>query len=225
LPSLIVFDLDGTLIDSRRDLADSANAMLASYGAPPLSEETVGKMVGAGAAQLVGRVLKRASVDASIEEALGRFLRIYDGRLTIHTRPYPGIPEVLDELYAAAPAMSLLTNKPLAQSLRILNEFGFAKYFRQCLGGDGPWPRKPAPDGLRFLMDQESVGPDATVLVGDSLIDLQTARNAAVHVCLAKYGFGSTEVSSDDLRGDELIAAHPQDIPRLLRGVAARATR
>src|SRR5437868_3807881 len=95
---LIVFDLDGTLIDSRRDLSDSANEMLASYGAAPLSEEAVGKMVGAGAAQLVARVLARAAVDVSLEQALARFLNIYDTRLTNHTRPYPGIPEILQEL-------------------------------------------------------------------------------------------------------------------------------
>ena len=95
---LAVFDLDGTLIDSRRDLADSANAMLAGYGAGPLGEERIASMVGCGAATLVKRVMTAAGVDAPLDEALARFLAAYDERLTHHTRPYDGIPALLDEL-------------------------------------------------------------------------------------------------------------------------------
>src|SRR5437667_12661432 len=98
MSSLVVFDLDGTLIDSRRDLSDSANEMLTGYGAAPLTEEAVGRMVGAGAAQLVTRALETAQVDVPLENALARFLASYDRRLTNHTRPYRGIPEVLNEL-------------------------------------------------------------------------------------------------------------------------------
>src|SRR5512145_354223 len=94
---LAVFDLDGTLIDSRRDLADSANEMLAGYGAAPLAEDDIASMIGCGAATLVKRVITAAGVDASLEEALGRFLSLYDGRLTHHTRPYQGIPQLLDD--------------------------------------------------------------------------------------------------------------------------------
>jgi phosphoglycolate phosphatase len=217
MPRLVVFDLDGTLIDSRRDLTDSANEMLVGYGASALSEEAIGQMVGSGAAQLVASALAASHVDAPLEEALARFLASYDSRLTNHTRPYPGIPELLDELRAEHVKMALLTNKPLEASVRILDALRLAEYFRMRVGGDGPWPRKPAPDGLWFLMKEESAGRADTVLVGDSTVDLQTARNAGVRICLARYGFGFANLPSDALRGDELIVDRPSDVAGAVR--------
>ena len=217
MSSLVVFDLDGTLIDSRRDLADSANEMLTGYGAAPLSEDAVGHMVGAGAAQLVARVLEAAHLDVPLENALARFLSSYDRRLTNHTRPYHGIPELLNELASENVKMALLTNKPLDASTRILETFGLSRFFRLRVGGDGPWPRKPAPDGLRFLMKEESVEPSQTVMVGDSFVDMQTARNAGVRVCLARYGFGFADLPADTLRGDELLVDQPREIADAVR--------
>jgi len=213
---LAVFDLDGTLIDSRRDLADSANEMLAGYGAPPLANDQIVRMVGAGAATLVKRVITAAGVDAPVEEALERFLSQYDQRLTRHTVPYDGIPGILEELRAAGVVMALLTNKPLRQSVTILEAFGLAGYFSRAVGGDGPWPRKPTPDGMRFLIDQASADPGHTVLIGDSVVDLQTSRNAGVRICLARYGFGYADIGATDLRGDESFADAPADIPGVL---------
>jgi phosphoglycolate phosphatase len=207
-----VFDLDGTLIDSRRDLVESANEMLAGYGAAALPEDDIAGMIGCGAATLVKRVIAAAGVDASLDEALGRFLAVYDGRLTHHTRPYEGIPRVLDELRAHHIAMALLTNKPLEQSMKILDVFGLAKYFEWVVGGDGPWPRKPAPDGVRFLMSQASAGPGETLLIGDSTVDLHTSRNAGVRICLARYGFGFADLPADELRGDESLVDTPAEI-------------
>jgi phosphoglycolate phosphatase len=215
-PGLAVFDLDGTLIDSRRDLADSANEMLAGYGAPPLADERVVSMVGGGAATLVRRVLEEASVDAPIEPALARFLAVYDRRLVNHTRPYEGIPGLLDELGRRPIVMALLTNKPLEQSVAILERFQLSKYFRWVVGGDGPWPRKPSPDALRYLMELASLGPGETMLIGDSTVDLQTSRNAGVRICLARYGFGFADIPSDDLRGDELVIDSPAAIAGVL---------
>jgi phosphoglycolate phosphatase len=217
LTRLVVFDLDGTLIDSRRDLADSANEMLIGYGAAPLSEDAIGSMVGAGAPQLVARVLAAAGLAVPLENALARFLTSYDGRLTNHTRPYPGIPELLTQLHAEHLKMALLTNKPLDASARILEAFGLTRFFRLRVGGDGPWPRKPAPDGLRFLMKEELAEPSETVLVGDSTVDLQTARNAGVRICLARYGFGFADLAADALQGDELIVDQPRGIAEALR--------
>jgi phosphoglycolate phosphatase len=209
---LAVFDLDGTLIDSRRDLADSANVMLAAYGAAPLGEDDIASMVGCGAPTLVKRVMRAGGVDTPVEDALARFLAAYDERLTRHTRPYDGIPGVLDELHADRIAIALLTNKPLQQSVRILDALGLAKYFQWVVGGDGPLPRKPAPDGMRFLMRQASADAEETVLIGDSTIDLQTSRNAGVRICLARYGFGFAELAADDLRGDESLVDTPGEI-------------
>lgn len=213
---LAVFDLDGTLIDSRRDLADSANEMLATYGAGPLDEQRIISMVGCGAPTLVKRVLAAANTDAPLDEALARFLAAYNQRLTSYTRPYEGIPDLLDELHSRGVAMALLTNKPLEQSVTILEAFGLARYFQWIVGGDGPWPRKPAPEGMRFLMQQAAAAPDTTVLIGDSTIDLQTARNAGVRVCLARYGFGFADLAASDLRGDEALVDAPRDISGVL---------
>jgi phosphoglycolate phosphatase len=217
LTRLVVFDLDGTLIDSRRDLADSANEMLVGYDAAPLSEDAIASMVGAGAPQLVARVLAAAGLDVPLEIALARFLANYDARLTNHTRPYPGIPEALEQLHVEHVKMALLTNKPVDASVRILEAFGLGRFFRLSVGGDGPWPRKPAPDGLRFLMKEESAEAFDTVLVGDSSVDLQTARNAGVRICLARYGFGFADLAVDALRGDELIVDHPREIAQAVR--------
>ena len=209
---LAVFDLDGTLIDSRRDLADSANDMLAAYGAAALSDDDVASMVGCGAPTLVKRVLTARGVEAPVDEALARFLAAYDGRLTNHTRPYDGIPELLADLQARDIVMALLTNKPLDQSVRILGAFGLARYFPWVVGGDGPLPRKPAPDGMRFLMTQASAAPGHTMLIGDSAIDLETSRNAGVRICLARYGFGFADVPPNELRGDEWLVDTPAEI-------------
>ena len=215
---LTVFDLDGTLIDSRRDLADSANAMLEGYGAGPLSEDQIASMVGSGAAKLVKRVITAAGVEAPLHEVLARFLAAYDERLTHHTRPYDGIPALLSELEASGMALAVLTNKPLEPSVRILDAFDLSKHFQWVVGGDGPWPRKPAPDGMQFLMQQAGAGPAETVLVGDSTIDLQTSRNAGVGICLARYGFGFAELAASDLRGDERVVDRPAEISGVLSG-------
>ena len=214
---LVAFDLDGTLIDSRRDLADSANEMLDGYGAPPLADDAIVRMVGAGAAQLVARALEAARLNAPVENALARFLAIYDRRLTVHTRPYAGIPEVLKQLHVHGFEMALVTNKPLEQSMQILKAFDLLKYFRWRVGGDGPWPRKPDPEGLRSVMTDASAGPDDTMLVGDSGVDLQTARNAGVRVCLARYGFGFADIPPGALAGDDIIVDSPTEIVDVVR--------
>ena len=214
---LAVFDLDGTLIDSRRDLVDSANVMLAGYLAPPIADDDIARMVGCGAATLVKRVLAAAGVDAPVDDALARFLSVYDQRLTRHTRPYDGVPDLLDELQGLQIAMALLTNKPLEQTASILGTFRLSQYFRWVVAGDGPWPRKPAPDGLRYLMTQASAGPSETVLIGDSSVDLQTARHAGVRICLARYGFGFADLAADALHGDELLADSPGEIAEFLK--------
>jgi phosphoglycolate phosphatase len=187
---LIVFDLDGTLIDSRRDLADAANAVLASCGGGPLAERDIGRMVGDGAATLLARVFKASGLERP-PDALERFLAVYDRRLLNHTHPYPGIANVLGVLAMRA-TLAVLTNKPLASARRILEGLDLARYFAEdaVIGGDGPFPRKPDPAGLRHLSASANVPVDSTLFVGDSVIDWRTARAASTSVCLARYGFG-----------------------------------
>jgi phosphoglycolate phosphatase len=198
---LIVFDLDGTLIDSRQDLADSANALLATFDAPPLPDAAVVAMVGEGARTLVSRVLDAADVTTDVDRALARFLALYDERLTHHTHLYPGVADTVAALAADGVAMSVLTNKPLAPTRRLLEHFGLAQTFVACIGGDGPLGRKPEPAGLLSLMEQTSATGATTLMVGDSWVDIETARRAGARACFAGYGFGLPP--PDGLRPDE----------------------
>jgi phosphoglycolate phosphatase len=202
---LIVFDLDGTLVDSRRDIAEAANATLVAYGAEPLSEETVGRMVGNGAPVLIARAFEAAHA-IQPADALDRFLSIYRTRLLRCTRPYVGIPDVLSQLAPRA-TLAVLTNKPLDATRDILAGLGLADYFQPgCIvGGDGPFARKPDPAGLFHLMSAAGAAATETLLIGDSLIDWRTARNAGTRVCLARYGFGWEASASDQLDADWVV--------------------
>jgi phosphoglycolate phosphatase len=186
---LIAFDLDGTLVDSQRDLADSANAMLAAYGAEALAVADVAAMVGDGARQLVARALEAAGVAAAIPEALDRFLSIYADRLFEHTRLYAGIPEALESLSRRA-TLAVLTNKPEGLSHRLLDGLNLSRYFQAVIGGDSRFPRKPDPAGLNHLIRWAAIPPSNAVMVGDSMVDVRTARGAGARVCVARYGFG-----------------------------------
>lgn len=194
----IAFDLDGTLVDSRRDIADAANDVLAASGAAPLTEAAIVGMVGEGAATLVARVFKAAGV-APPADALERFLDRYGRSLLVHTRPYPGIPEALAAL-GARYVLGVLTNKPLAPTRAILDGLELSTYFDPDLvmGGDGPYARKPHPAGLLALAAKAGASPATTCLVGDSLVDLTTARRAGVSCCLARWGFGFEQLPDVD---------------------------
>jgi phosphoglycolate phosphatase len=212
---LIVFDLDGTLIDSRRDLADSANALILERGGRPLPVDAIAGMVGEGAALLVRRALTAAGIEPDLDTALPRFLELYDERLLAHTRLYPGTREALETIGAQA-TLAILTNKPQRPTERILDGLAIAGLFERVIGGDTPFGRKPEPAGLAHLMAAAGSGTADTILVGDSAIDLRTARAAGVPICLVRYGFGFPFAEAE-LRGDEAIAGSPADLSQLLR--------
>ena len=211
---LFVFDLDGTLVDSLRDLADSANELLVSYGVAPLEISTIGGMVGDGAARLVARACAAAGI--APPDALARFLEIYDSRLLTHTRPYEGMPDVMATLGRGA-SLAVLTNKPLGATRRILAGLDLAKFFDEdaVIGGDGPWPRKPDPAGLLHLCERAAVAPADAMLVGDSHVDWRTARDAGTAICLARYGFGFLGFPSGALDGREQFIDTPAELLRL----------
>ena len=209
---LFVFDLDGTLVDSLRDLADSANELLVSCGGAPLTVDAVGRMVGEGAATLVARVFAAAGVKAP-SDALDRFLAIYDTRLLNHTRPYDRMPDVVASLASRA-SLAVLTNKPLDATRRILDGLKLSGFFDAdaVLGGDGPLPRKPDPAGLLQLCGRVDVAPADAMMVGDSYVDWQTAQHAGSQIGMARYGFGFREFPADTLNGRERLLDAPSDL-------------
>jgi phosphoglycolate phosphatase len=213
---LIVFDLDGTLVDSRRDLADSANELIVELGGAPLTEEAIGRMVGEGARLLVERALRGAHLDRAaagdaLDRSLARFLTIYDRRLLTHTKVYPGIERALA---AARPhaRLAVLTNKPARATAAVLEGLGLSAMFDDVIGGDEAWPRKPHPAGLRHLMARAGVTPEGTLLVGDSVVDFDTALHAGVRCCVAAYGFGYASFPADRLGSDDWVVREAVDL-------------
>jgi phosphoglycolate phosphatase len=204
---MVVFDLDGTLIDSAQDLALSVSEMVQAFGAPPLTHDEVVAMVGEGAPVLVARALARVGLPPDTPGALERFLAIYDRRLLDHTAPYDGIHEVLAILLSTGP-LAVLTNKPTAPNETLLRQLGLRGYFSAVIGGDGPYPPKPHPDGLRALMQQ---APGPTVMVGDLPADFRTAAAAGCPFVLAAYGFGGSQIVGQ-LPAGSWVAAHPRDL-------------
>jgi phosphoglycolate phosphatase len=214
LHRLIAFDLDGTLIDSRRDLADSANQLIEELGGQPLTEEQIGGMVGEGAALLVRRALRAAGrVDRA--QALERFLQIYDARLLNHTRVYDGVAGVIQQIRGRA-RLTVLTNKPTAPSERILAALGLREAFDEVVGGDGPYPRKPDPAGLQAMMASANATARDTLLVGDSAIDLETAQRAGVRCCLVSYGFGFRSQLREPSGPDIAFAANAAELQQAI---------
>jgi phosphoglycolate phosphatase len=211
---LIVFDLDGTLIDSRQDLADAANALIAQRGGSPLPVEAVTAMVGEGAALLVRRALTAAGLPVDLDADLPRFLELYDERLLAHTALYPGTADALERLAARA-TLAILTNKPQRPTEAILRGLGVHGYFAHVIGGDTAFGRKPDPAGLRHLISTAGASDRDTVLVGDSAIDLRTARAAGIRICLVRYGFGFP-LAAPELSGDEQLVDAPGGLTAVL---------
>lgn len=208
---LVVFDLDGTLIDSRADLAAAANRMLAGYGCPPLSTEAVSGMVGEGARLLVERAVTAAGLAPVPTDALDRFLAAYAEALVVDTTLYEGVTEMLAHL-APHCRLALLTNKPGPHTRATLTLLELAHAFATVVGGGDGWPNKPAPGALCFLIDQAGVTPDRTLMVGDSWVDIATARAARCHAALAQYGFGAARLPRDLALDDVLKIRAPLEL-------------
>jgi phosphoglycolate phosphatase len=212
---LAVFDLDGTLVDSHRDIADATNAVIADLGGTPLEQSVITSLVGEGAAVLIRRAIGRAGLDVDLRDALNRFLVHYDARLLATTRPYPGMMAALAAIKDGR-RLAVLTNKPQQPSMRILEGLGMLGAFAEVIGGDTPHGRKPDPSGLRSLIASAGVTAAETLLVGDSPVDLATARNAGTHVCLARYGFGY-RFDGTEFDGSERFIDGPADVVDVVR--------
>ncbi|HXO19107.1 MAG TPA: HAD-IA family hydrolase [Thermoanaerobaculia bacterium] len=207
-PTALVFDLDGTLIDSRRDIATAVNRMRGEQGLPPLALEQVVGMVGEGARVLVVRALGGGEIaEERLGAALASYLAHYEEVCLDDTHAYPGVPEMLGDLAEVYP-LAVLSNKGEAVSKRILEALGLAPRFRIILGGDSLPIRKPDPAGLRLLAKRLGVQVEELMLIGDSRIDAETARAASCQFALVEWGFprrSSLEGIPADLRGKEPI--------------------
>lgn len=195
----LVFDLDGTLIDSKADLVNSVNATLEEMKREALPTDLVASYVGSGAPVLMRRALGGNPNEEELKRALTFFLVHYEEHKLDHTRLYPGVAETLAELKSLP--MSVLTNKPVKVSVRILEGLGVAQYFRSIYGGNSFETKKPDPQGARQILSEFKAAPHETAMVGDSEVDVQTARNAGMPSLIVNFGFGTHD-----------RAAHPADV-------------
>jgi phosphoglycolate phosphatase len=197
---LIVFDLDGTLIDSRKDLTNSINAMLTEFGREPLPEEIIATYIGDGAGMLVRRALGDPEDEPLVEDALQHFLAHYRLHKLDYTYVYPGVFASLEVLKwmpnGTERKMAVLTNKPVRPSVDICDGLGLSPYMFRIYGGNSFATKKPDPEGLNAIIRETGVSPGETVMIGDSSVDILTARRAGTWVIGCKFGLSSHTVES-----------------------------
>ena len=212
-PLLLIFDLNGTLIDSAKDLAISMNATREHFDMPPLDPKLIYSFVGNGAATLVRRALGPDASEELAENALRFFLKYYRAHALEHTQPYPGVREMIEQLSGAGHRLAVLTNKPVRISRDIIAALGLDSHFGWVYGGDSFAEKKPDPIGILTLISDAGSQADQTWMIGDSGVDIQTARNAGVRSCGVAWGFqpeGFLENPPD------VLVAEPADLIRQL---------
>jgi len=191
---LVIFDLDGTLIDSRLDLVHSVNAALRHIGRPGLPDDVIASYVGDGAPILIQRALGGETVDdAVVRQGLQFFLSYYREHKLDHTTVYGGVQESLEAIQHASNGvprkMAVLSNKPVGPSRAIVEALGLGPFFIQIYGGNSFATKKPDPEGARKLLEEVGVRPEEAVIVGDSHVDVETGRNAGLWTVGVSYGF------------------------------------
>lgn len=184
----LVFDLDGTLIDSKQDLVLSVNATLRAIGREELPHDLVASFVGSGAPVLIGKALGGSADPEELQRALKYFLAHYEQHKLDNTRAYDGVREALVRLDGRP--MAVLTNKPANISIRILEGLGLAPFFKVIYGGNSFATKKPDPLGANTVLGDLQVAAHEAVMVGDSEVDVQTARNAGMISAIVNFGFG-----------------------------------
>jgi phosphoglycolate phosphatase len=211
----LIFDLDGTLIDSKLDLVQAVNATRRRMSVPPLDEDLISSYVGDGVQKLIERALGEGAEASRISEAMAYFLEYYRAHMLDHTVVYPGVREALDAL--SDRPMAVLTNKPVKFSVEILRGLDLRRYFRHVYGGNSFERKKPDPVGVNALLSEFQIGPRQAMVVGDSAIDVQTARNAGTWAAGVTYGLGKAGIGNavPDILLDTLA-----ELPGCLNSVA-----
>ena len=205
---LLIFDLDGTLIDSRLDLIHSVNAMLRHIGRPELPGDVIANYVGDGAPMLVRRALGDPDDESSVRRALEYFLTYYREHKLDNTHVYPGIPETLARIRQGSNgypcSMAVLSNKPVNPSRAIIEALGLKDFFAQVYGGNSFPTKKPDPLGAQKLLEEIACNPQEAVMIGDSANDVLTGRNAGLWTIGVNYGFAphTLDLTPPDVRVD-----------------------
>jgi phosphoglycolate phosphatase len=217
---LLIFDLDGTLVDSRMDLANSVNAMLKNFGKPALPNEVIASYIGDGAPMLVRRALGDPDDEAYVRRALEFFLLYYREHKLDYTYVYPGVKEALETIRARGNGrvlrMSVLSNKPVVPSRAIVKALGLGSYFFQVYGGNSFHTKKPDPAGVQALLKESGADPKQTVIIGDSDIDVLTARNAGTYSVGVNYGFAPHTFLDAP---PDVMVERPEELAEVFAGV------
>ena len=203
---LLIFDLDGTLVDSKLDIAHGVNHPLAAVGLAPISHEEIYHYVGHGVSDLIADAVglhqdRRA-------EALQIFMKYYEAHLTDHTRLFPGMPEVL--AHFSTKKMAVLTNKPQSLADLLLQQLGITSQFEIVIGGEGGFPKKPDPASTHHILKQTQTNPKRALIIGDSAVDIETGKNAGILTCGVSYGFRPREELEQ--AGCDLIIDQPLEL-------------
>ncbi|MCT8266633.1 phosphoglycolate phosphatase [Afifella sp. JA880] len=205
-PKAIIFDLDGTLVDSVPDLTDALNDLLVEEGLPAVNEDNVRKMVGDGVEKLVERGFEargRTLDKVELEGLVARFLALYEPRATEKTVLFPTAVETLAGLEESGIALAVVTNKPGAATRLILEGLGVAERFGAVIGGDSGLPKKPEPAVLLAALQQLGISAEDALMVGDSPADVGAARSAGLPVLVMSYGY--TKLPPEELGADQVI--------------------
>jgi len=214
---LVIFDLDGTLVDSRVDLANSVNAMLKHFGKAELPCEVISGYIGDGAPMLVRRSLGDPDDDKFVNDALDYFLGWYREHKLDNTYVYEGVKEALVAISGSSNGerrkMAVLTNKPVRPSQMIVDALGLGGFFTQVYGGNSFHTKKPDPEGARALLAEYGVSAADTVMVGDSEIDVLTARNAGMYSVGLSYGFAPHTLETVP---PDVLVDTPQEMAQVL---------
>jgi phosphoglycolate phosphatase len=219
---LLVFDLDGTLIDSRQDLVNSVNASLRFLGRPELPSDVIASLVGDGAPVLVRRALGDPVDESLILRGLEYFITFYREHKLDHTTLYAGIPEALHSLQGSNGTlrkMAVLTNKPVRPAQGIVDALGISSFFPIVYGGNSFDTKKPDPLGIQTILAETGTQPDETLMIGDSAVDILTGRNAGTWTCGVTYGFAPHTLC--EAPPDALVES-PRELAELLRNERRR---
>lgn len=208
----ILFDLDGTLVDSVRDLQEAVNTVLAEEGLRAIDEDETKSMVGDGAAVLVKRAIMAVGGDPSRSSILvNRFLEVYEANASCYTEAYPGVRDALEDLKKLGLPLAVVTNKPYRATIKIVENLGIQAFFRTIIGGDTLPERKPHPAPILLALKRLGVNPETALMVGDNYHDVQAARAAGVSAFAVTYGYSHKPHA--ELGADRLLTSLSELVP------------